>query len=67
MGESFDDVLRHLLLIWLDDILSRKVDVRDLDPDFELDTEIQSSPPCSSSTIEDDDKMSHAQTTSRSS
>ena len=55
MGESFDDVLRHLLLIWLDDIISKKVDVRDLDPDFELDTEVQySSSPSSTSAIEDD-------------
>ena len=54
MGQSFDDVLHYLLLILLDNILSKKVDVRDLEPDFELDTKAQSSSPSTTSAIEDD-------------
>ena len=40
MGQSYDDVLHHLLLEWLDTILTNKVPIDDFDPDAEIDTDL---------------------------
>ena len=44
MGLAFDDVLRHLLLEWLENILSNKVSIRDFYQDKEIDSELEPPP-----------------------